>query len=107
MSHPTFVEAWHKGLGFGEAYIDGGSQICVITQSCVEKLGLKITSPSCFRIQMANHAKVKSLGMVEGLDVEVFSVNCKVDYHVMPVGLGAYPLTLGRPWLQKVGAIQN
>ena len=84
------IEAWHKGLDLGEAYIDGGAQICVITQSYVEKLGLKISSPSCFRIRMANHAKVESLGMVEGLDVEVFSVHCKVDCHVMPAGLGAY-----------------
>lgn len=25
----------------------------------------------------------------------------------MPVGLGAYPHILGRPWLRQVGAIQN
>ena len=75
--------------------------------STTKSIGLKITSPSCFRIWMANHLKVKSLGMVEGLDVEVFSVHCKVDCHVLPAGLGAYPLILGRLWLRKVGAIQN
>ena len=30
-----------------------------------------------------------------------------VDFHVMPVGLGAYPIILGRPWLRVVNAIQD
>ena len=56
---------------------------------------------------MANHAKVKCLGIVANLQVKVFTVSCKVDNHVMLAGLGAYPLILGRPWLRKFKAIQN
>ena len=40
------VEAWHNGLELGEAYIDGGAQIYVITQSCTEKLNLKVSKMS-------------------------------------------------------------
>ena len=54
------IEGWHNGIGLGEVYIDGGAQICVIMQSCVEKLGLSITAPSTFRIRMANQAKVSA-----------------------------------------------
>lgn len=103
---PTMA-AWHKGKGFGEAYIDGGAQICVITQSCVERLGLKISHSSSFHIRMANHSKVKTLGIVPNLEIEPFSVACRVDCHVMLARLGTYPLFLKRPWLRKVGAIQN
>ena len=44
------VEAWHKDKSLGEAYVDGGAQVCVITQSCVEKYGLKSTGTSGFCI---------------------------------------------------------
>ena len=30
-----------------------------------------------------------------------------VDFHVMPAGLGAFPMILGRPWLQSICAIQD
>ena len=51
---PT-IEAWYKGRNLGEAYIDGGAQVCVITQSCVEQHDLIITGVSGFKIRMANH----------------------------------------------------
>ena len=101
------VEAWHKGKSLGEAYLDGGAQICVITQSCVEQFGLTITGNSGFKIRLANHQKVKCLGMVKNLELEVFSVKALVNFHVMPAGLGAFPIILGRPWLRAVGAIQD
>ena len=53
------VNAWHKGVGMGEAYIDGGAQVCVITQSCVEKLGLVMCGSSGFR--MRKSIQVQSL----------------------------------------------
>ena len=101
------VDAWHKGVGLGEAYIDGGAQVCVITQSCVEKLGLVMCGSSGFRIRLANHAKVKCLGLIKNLEIDVFNVRVLVNFHVMPAGLGASPLILGRPWLRAVGAVQD
>ena len=87
--------------------MDGGAQICVITQGCVEKMGLEITGVSGFCIQLANHQKVKCLGIVKSLEVEAYAVKAVVDFHVMPAGLGAYPIILGRPWLRSVSAIQD
>ena len=101
------VDVWHKGKNMGQAYIDGGAQICVITHSCVEQLGLTISGVFGFRIRLANHQKVKCLGLVKNLEVEAFDVKAVVNFHVMPAGLGAYPIILGRPWLRAVGAIQD
>lgn len=101
------VEVWHKGRSLGKAYVDGGAQICVITQACVERFGLIIAGNSGFKIRMANHQKVKCLGMVKDLELEAFSVKTLVNFHVMPAGLGAFPIILGRPWLRAVGALQD
>ena len=56
-------------------------------------------------IRMANHQKVKCLGVVISLEVEAYAVKTVCDFHVMPAGLGAYPIILGRPWLRAVSAI--
>ena len=79
----------------------------MITQTCVEMMGLKVTGVSGFRIWMANHQKVKCLGVVKDLEVEAYHVKTMVDFHVMPAGLGAYPIILGRPWLRAVRAVQD
>ncbi len=78
------VEAWHKGKSLGQAYVDGGAQICVITHSCVEKLGLTIAGHSGFKIRMANHQKVKCLGIIKDLEVKAFKVKALINCHVMP-----------------------
>ena len=44
------VNVWHKRKNLGEGYVDGGTQICVITQTCVEKMGLTVARVSGFHI---------------------------------------------------------
>ena len=63
------VDVWHKGKNLREGYEDGGAQICVITHTCVEKMGLAVAGVSGFCIQLTNHQKVKCLGVVRGLEV--------------------------------------
>ena len=77
----------------------------MITQTCVERMGLKVSGVSGFRIRMANHQKFKCLGVVKDLEVEAYHVKTMVDFHVMLAGLGAYPIILGRPWLCAVRAV--
>ena len=101
------VDVWHKRKNLGQGYVDGGAQICVITQTCVEKMGLVVAGVSGFCIRLANHQKVKCLGVVRDLEVEAYAVKTVVDFHVMPAGLGAYPIILGRPWLRAVSAVQD
>ena len=101
------VDAWHKRQNIGEAYIDGGAQVCVITHACVTRLGLDVVNNSGFRIRLANQARVKCLGIIKDMEVEVLNVKTLIDCHVMPAGIGAFPLILGRPWLQATRAIQD
>ena len=81
--------------------------MCVITQSCVVQHGFNVAGNLGFRIRLANHQKVKCLGLVQDLELEIFGVKALVNVHVMPAGLGAFPIILGRPWLRSVGAIQD
>ena len=50
---------------------------------------------------------MKCLGVVKSLEIEAYAVKSVVDFHVMPAGLEAFPIILGRPWLHAVNAIQN
>ena len=45
--------------------------------------------------------------MVRDLEVEAYAVKTIVDFQVMPAGLGAYPIILGRPWLRAVSVVQD
>ena len=69
----------------------GGILICVITQTCVEKMGLVVAGVSGFCIRLENHQKVKCFSVVIDLEVEAYAVKTIVNFHVMPIGLGAYP----------------
>ncbi|WP_219823825.1 hypothetical protein, partial [Enterobacter cloacae complex sp. CH23B] len=66
------VDVWHKRKNLGQGYVDGGAQICVITHSCVEKMGLTVTGVSGFQIRLANHQKVRCLGVVKILEDEAY-----------------------------------
>lgn len=105
-----------------------------MTQACTERLRLEVNGWLDFRIRLANHAKVKYLRRCMDVELTIYGVSCKqflpkefkshvisawgslhmdlgesvdINCHIMPAGLGAYPLGLGRPWLRQVGAIQN
>lgn len=101
------VDVWHRKKNLGQGYVDGGAQICVMTHACVEKMGLIVAGVSGFRIQLANHQNVKCLGVVKSLEIEAYGVKNLCDFYVMPAGLGAYPIILGRPWLRAVNAVQD
>ena len=84
------VTSWCKGFNIGEAYIDGGAQISVMTQACMEKLGLKVDGSSDFKLRLANHAKVKCLGRCMNVPVTIYGVTCNVNCHIMLAGF-TYP----------------
>ena len=44
------VNVWHKRKNLGEGYVDGGAQICVMTQTCVERMGLRVFGVSGYPI---------------------------------------------------------
>ncbi|MCO5570329.1 hypothetical protein L7F22_024048 [Adiantum nelumboides] len=66
-----------------------------------------MTKNSGLCIKLANQTRVRCLGIIKDLEVEVFDVKVLVNCHVMPAGIGAFPLILGRPWLQATKAVQD
>ena len=77
------VDVWHKRKLLGPGYVDGGAQICVMTEHCVERMGFKVTKVSGFRIRLANHQKIRRLGIVKNLEVEAYGVETISNFHVM------------------------
>ncbi|MCO5603194.1 hypothetical protein L7F22_057341 [Adiantum nelumboides] len=101
------VDAYIKGKRVSNVYVDGGAQMCVITERTMHRLGLSITEPSDCHAKLANNSKVKCLGIIKDVHITVLDVSAKVDFYVMPPKGEGYPLILGRPWLMEVNADQK
>ena len=46
-----------------QAYVDGGAQVCVMTESTCKEIGVKVTAKATIHMQMVNHKRVKCLGI--------------------------------------------
>ena len=96
------VDAWILGRKVSKVYLDGGAQVCVMTEDTMHQLGLEPMGKSTISVKMANSAKVKCLGVIHNLELNVLGKRAIIDIHVMPTTkLGAYPIILRRPWLIK------
>ncbi|MCO5610888.1 hypothetical protein L7F22_065130 [Adiantum nelumboides] len=101
------VDAYIKGKRVSNVYVDGGAQMCVITERTMHRLRLSITEPSDCHAKLANNSKVKCLGIIKDVHITVLDVSAKVDFYVMPSKGEGYPLSLGRSWLMEVNADQK
>ncbi|MCO5596828.1 hypothetical protein L7F22_050898 [Adiantum nelumboides] len=101
------VDAYIKGKRVSNVYVDGGAQMCVITERTMHRLGLGITEPSDCHAKLANNSKVKCLEIIKDVHIIVLDVSAKVDFYVMPSKGEGYPLILGRTWLMEVNADQK
>ncbi|MCO5606630.1 hypothetical protein L7F22_060818 [Adiantum nelumboides] len=88
-----------KGQRVSRYYVEGGAQMCIISEKMMHKLRLEVSGPSGFK---GNDVSVKYVG---GSDSVWDSSWCK---HVCAVAKGeGYPIILGRPWLIAMNARQN
>lgn len=94
-----FIEAHIKGQKIPKVYVDGGAQICVMTEKLMQRLGLKVDTPSLYKAKLANNSTVKCVGVIKGVKVNVCGLEAEVDMHVMPTKGEGYPFIPGRPWL--------
>ena len=90
-----------------QAYVDGGAQVCVMTEATCKEIGATITAKAAIHMRMANHKRVKCLGIAQDFHVRVLGIDCMVDFYVMHAKENAYLVILGRPWLIAIGANQN
>ncbi|MCO5584610.1 hypothetical protein L7F22_038541 [Adiantum nelumboides] len=78
------------------------------TKKSVRVLSLNKIPDICPTIDAWHKRKCIGEAYIDGrAQVEVFDVKVLVNFYVMPVGFGAFPLILGRPWLQATKAIQD
>ena len=101
------VDAYIKGRRISNVYVDGGAQMCVMTEKTMHKLGLEVLDNSKCQAKLANNSSVQCLGIVKGVKVTVCSIDARVDMYVMATKGEGYPIILGRPWLIAVNADQK
>ncbi|KAH7296706.1 hypothetical protein KP509_26G035400 [Ceratopteris richardii] len=100
---PT-VDAYVKGRRVSNVYVDGGAQMCVMTEKKMHRLGLDVTGPSAYQGKMANNSVVKCVGVIENLRITVCDIEVALDMYVIATKGEGYPIILGRPWLIAVKA---
>ena len=98
------VEAYIRGQRIQKVYVDGGAQVCVISEKMMHKLGLEVHGKSEFRAKMANNVSVKCVGVCNNVKVMVCGIKVAVDMYVLPAKGESYPIILGRPWLIAMNA---
>ena len=86
--------------------VDGGSGLNIMPLQTMEKLGLEITGPSPFVINMANQSPEAPLGQIKDCQVITGGESYLLTFHVirMHSNKGSFPLLLGRPWLRLANA---
>ena len=54
-------------------YVDGGAQVCLITEDTARRLQLKINRKHAYNITMENNAVVRCVGVVEQVELYLLS----------------------------------
>ena len=78
------LEAYIKGQRICKVYVDGGAQVCVMSEKTMHHLGLEVHDKSKFKAKMANNVSVKCVGVCKGVKVTVCGVKVVVDMYVIP-----------------------
>ena len=87
--------------------VDGGSGINILPFQTMEKLGLSLTGPSPFVINMANQCPEVPLGEITNCRIQTGGEEYVVTFHVIRMQSlkDSYPMLLGRPWLRMARAV--
>ena len=62
------LEVWCQGL-VAPTYVDGGAQVCVITEDTTRRLKLKINRKHAYNMNMSNNAVVRCVGVAEQVEL--------------------------------------
>ena len=79
--------------------VDGGSGLNILPEHTMQKLGLSLTGPSPFIINMTNQSPAIPLGMIKDCRISTGGEEYVVTFHVNKIhsNKDTFPLLLGRP----------
>ena len=70
------IEAYIKGQRIQKVYVDGGAQVCVISEKMMNLLGLEVHGKTEFKAKMANNVSVKCVGVCRNVKIVVCGFVC-------------------------------
>ncbi|KAH7405599.1 hypothetical protein KP509_15G077100 [Ceratopteris richardii] len=75
----------------------------------LKSLGLQLSGEEKFTITLADQSRVKPLGSVEKVPVEMDGLTFFLDFVVLNLQQvnGGFPLLIGRPWLRHIQAMHD
>ena len=87
--------------------VDGGSRLNILLELTIKRLGLSLTGPSPFIINMANQSLAVPLGMMKDCRNSTGGDQYVVTFNVIKMhsNKDIFFLLLGRPWLRMLNAI--
>ena len=87
--------------------VDGRSGLNIMPEHTLNQLGLHLTGPSPFIINMANQTLSVPLGMVKNCRIQIGGEEYIVTFHVIKMHStkDTFSIFLGRPWLRMANAI--
>ena len=87
--------------------VNGGSRLNIMPEHTLKQLGLHLTGPSPFIINMANQTSSVPLGMVKDCRIQTGGEDYIVTFHVIKMHStkDTFPMLLGKPWLRMTNAI--
>ena len=82
--------------------VDGGSGLNILPEHTMRKLGLSLTGPSPFVINMANQSPVVPVGMIKDCCLSMDGEEYIVTFQVIKIhdNKDVFSMLLGRHWLR-------
>src|SRR6266487_1623163 len=87
------------------AVVDSGAATSIMTKKLIDKLGYKINEPSKLTIVTANGSRIRSLGKINRIPLELEGEFIPTTFQVLDSVDDT--LILGNDWLRKVQAVLN